>query len=41
MQNKKHVVWVGLVRMTFKIKSEPNQTNAAWVGLIGAIFKTM
>jgi len=28
----------GLVRLTLKIKFEPNQTNAVWVGSVGAIF---
>ena len=28
----------GLVRLTLKIKSEPNQTKTDWVGSVGAVF---
>jgi len=28
----------GLVRLSLKIKSEPNQTNAVWIESVGAVF---
>ena len=30
---KKHAVWLGLVRLTFKAQSEPNQTKQMRFGL--------
>jgi len=32
---KNYAVWFGLIWLTLKIKSKPNQTNAVWIGLCG------
>jgi len=31
-------MWFGLVQLIFKIKFEPNQTNAVWIESIDAVF---